>query len=114
MKMIKSREEHYKSIIYDDLVYYLMLALLVENPNKKEVSGHILDAWETRNKKMVKESLAQQAKKFAEMKDKNDKKLVGEDEAAILLSPQEYVFDSVRKDILNSLKKVLNDCFEVI
>lgn len=110
--MIKSREENYKEIIYDDLVYFLMTVLLSGISNKKEKTTVILKEWEKRNRKMVNESLAHQAKKFSEITNKEDKKIIGEDEAAIMLSPQGYIIELIRSDLVNKLEQDIHRFFE--
>ena len=112
--MQNTREKHFKNLIYNDLVYFLMASLIGTRPHKKEVAGHILDTWATRNKKMVKESLDQQAKKFSKLIPETEVEHLSEDVAIILLSPQKYVFESIRKDLVESLKKDLNECFDKV
>jgi len=105
-----NKEQNYKDALYNDLTYFLMNALLAEASNKKEMIGHILDTWATRNAKLIKYAFDEQAKKFAEAAEESDND-VGIDEITILLSTRQLVFDSVRKDLVKDLKTKVIESF---
>jgi len=103
-----NKEQNYKDALYNDLTYFLMNALLAEASNKKEMIGHILDTWATRNAKLIKYAFDEQAKKFTEEAEEID---VGVDEITILLSTRQLIFDAVRKDLVKDLKTKIIESF---
>lgn len=105
-----NKEDQYKTTMFIDLIYFLMAALLVDNTNKKELMKDIIESWAVRNEKLVKKSLEEQAKFIIS---KDERLFNKKDEIGIILSAQELVFNSIRKDLVDILIKGISENFEM-
>ncbi len=103
------KEEQYRMTLCIDLVYFLLKALLVSRSNKKDLAKTVLENWETRNKKLIKESFEKQATYIIS---KDEKLIDQKDVISILLSAEELVFNSIRKDFVKELTKGVIDSFD--
>jgi len=111
-KMLK--EKDYMEMLYVDLVSFLINHLLKNAENKKELSQMFLNAWETRNKKTIETKLTGKIKgleleceeeKLTEFRDSV------RDSMTVLMSTHELIFDSIRDDIMKTLKTGIIDVY---